>query len=340
MVEASAQSRRQRRLALPWEVRLAELLPLPAFGIGAALTVLLLLCFALEQWIHGFPFWAAPTGSRFPYSAETHASAMAALLFGYFVAAYGYVFVATRADLAEIGSEVPLHDIVWPSRWVGGALVVLLWIWMSSAVGPISTGDLSAPFRNGVVTPLAGFFLTAWVFGRLVYFTVSGARSAADAAAASLQIDVFRPHSLQRFGRIGLRLSLVWILGVTLLSLTLLSDPNPEDVPARWPIMVVTIGLAILALLLPVRGVQRRLRAAKTAELDHLDDEIHRVRQSTEAAPGRIGDLLATRAFVAAVPEWPFDAPTLMRFVLFLLIPLGSWLGGAFVERALSAVLD
>ena len=56
--------------------------------------------------------------------------------------------------------------------------------------------------------------------------------------------------------------------------------------------------------------------------------------------PGRMADLLATRAYVADVREWPFDAPTLTRFVLFLLIPLGSWLGGAIVERALAAVLD
>jgi hypothetical protein len=36
----------------------------------------------------------------------------------------------------------------------------------------------------------------------------------------------------------------------------------------------------------------------------------------------------------------PFDTPTLVRFALFLLIPLGSWLGGAVVERVVDLVLD
>ena len=42
---------------------------------------------------------------------------------------------------------------------------------------------------------------------------------------------------------------------------------------------------------------------------------------------------------VGAVPEWPLDAPTLRRFVLYLAIPFGSWLGGAVVERIVDLVL-
>jgi len=40
------------------------------------------------------------------------------------------------------------------------------------------------------------------------------------------------------------------------------------------------------------------------------------------------------------VREWPFDASTLVRFGLYLLIPLGSWAGGAFVERVIDALLE
>jgi hypothetical protein len=43
---------------------------------------------------------------------------------------------------------------------------------------------------------------------------------------------------------------------------------------------------------------------------------------------------------IASVPEWPFDTPTIARFGLYLLIPLGSWLGGALVERLLVDLLD
>ena len=50
--------------------------------------------------------------------------------------------------------------------------------------------------------------------------------------------------------------------------------------------------------------------------------------------------LLAWEARIESVREWPFDTPTLVRFALFLLIPLGSWLGGAVVERVVDLVLD
>jgi len=39
------------------------------------------------------------------------------------------------------------------------------------------------------------------------------------------------------------------------------------------------------------------------------------------------------------VREWPFDAPTLTRFFLYVAIPLGSWIGGALIERLLGTVL-
>jgi len=48
----------------------------------------------------------------------------------------------------------------------------------------------------------------------------------------------------------------------------------------------------------------------------------------------------AFEARIEAAREWPFDASTFMRFALYLMIPLGSWLGGAFVERLVDAALQ
>ena len=58
------------------------------------------------------------------------------------------------------------------------------------------------------------------------------------------------------------------------------------------------------------------------------------------APPGRKADLLARWAFVEGLSDWPLDVPTLGRFALYLLIPLGSWLGGALVERVVNQVMD
>jgi hypothetical protein len=40
------------------------------------------------------------------------------------------------------------------------------------------------------------------------------------------------------------------------------------------------------------------------------------------------------------VRDWPFDASVLLRFVLYLLIPLGSWVAGALVERFVDTIFD
>jgi hypothetical protein len=50
--------------------------------------------------------------------------------------------------------------------------------------------------------------------------------------------------------------------------------------------------------------------------------------------------LLAYMNQIESVREWPFDAPTLTRFFLYVAIPLGSWVGGALVERLLGVALD
>ena len=52
-----------------------------------------------------------------------------------------------------------------------------------------------------------------------------------------------------------------------------------------------------------------------------------------------MADLVAYRSLVQGVREWPFDVSTLARFLLFGALGVGSWLGGALVERLLDVVL-
>ena len=41
-----------------------------------------------------------------------------------------------------------------------------------------------------------------------------------------------------------------------------------------------------------------------------------------------------------AVREWPIRPTTFLRLFLLLVIPVGSWVGGAMVERMLGRLLD
>ena len=60
---------------------------------------------------------------------------------------------------------------------------------------------------------------------------------------------------------------------------------------------------------------------------------------SAEAAT-RLPGLIAYRGAIESAREWPLDTPAVGRFLLYLAIPLGGWLGGALVERLLGLALD
>jgi len=61
---------------------------------------------------------------------------------------------------------------------------------------------------------------------------------------------------------------------------------------------------------------------------------------SDVSTQGRLNDLLAYKIQVESTPEWSFDSSTLLRFGLYLLIPVASMVGGALVERVVDMALD
>jgi hypothetical protein len=180
-----------------------------------------------------------------------------------------------------------------------------------------------------------------WNLGVFVYSTLTYARRFSDLAGEVERIDLFDLYALAPFARQGLRSALLWLLLLSLVSL------NAVDLIWFFSIAAVALVGGTAALILPVRGIHVRLRQAKKAELQRIHAAIRgdpgALSGSLIGAHGtslRLSDLLAYRKFLESVREWPFDSPTLLRFALYLAIPLGSWLGGAFVERLLGAALD
>jgi hypothetical protein len=139
---------------------------------------------------------------------------------------------------------------------------------------------------------------------------------------------------LAPFAREGLRTALIWFVGTSLASLLLVDTDSPMLVAS---ILLATTAIAVVSLLGPSRGVHERLRDAKRRELGWLRAEITRASGALRAgsAPGaaQLPALLAWEARVLAAPDWPFDSGTVARFGLLLLVPIGSWLGSALVER-------
>ncbi len=104
------------------------------------------------------------------------------------------------------------------------------------------------------------------------------------------------------------------------------------------------LGIGLVVLLRPARDVQSLIRAVKSEELSRLEPLLRQARDDSlkgdASTQGRLTDLLAYQDRLESTPEWPFDSSTLLRFGLYLLIPIGSMIGGALVERVVNLVLD
>jgi hypothetical protein len=154
-----------------------------------------------------------------------------------------------------------------------------------------------------------------------------------------LAIDLLDISKLDGLGRIALRGALPWLVTGTIVLLLLLGQKSSEYFV---PLVVGLVASATVVFALPMLRVHRLIDAAKRAELKKLRRETVEARaifegggQEADRVASRLSALLALEARVEAAREWPLDLSTIVRFALYLALPLGSWLGGAVVERIL-----
>ena len=121
----------------------------------------------------------------------------------------------------------------------------------------------------------------------------------------------------------------------------------PDVGACLWVVLslyVINVGGGLIFLLTPALKIRSMIRDVKREELVRLEPLLRQTRDDTltgdTSTHGRLTDLLAYKTQIESTPEWPFDSSTLLRFGLYLLIPVGSMIGGALVERVVDMVLD
>jgi len=153
-------------------------------------------------------------------------------------------------------------------------------------------------------------------------------------------VDLLRPQALAPFARRGLRSAFLWVGGSSLASIIFV---NQEFSWMTGLVLVGTLLLGTVTFLLPVRGLHRRIRVEKHAELERVRAVILRVRElmlgedDDGTAAARMPGLLAYEHRIASVHEWPLETPQIVRFGLIATLGLGSWLGGAVVGHVVDA---
>jgi hypothetical protein len=232
---------------------------------------------------------------------------------------------------------------------IGGLLGVAFYCLASELAGERWTHLLAGEWSLQPICIAAFGFLGYGIVGRLAVYLIDSSRLYSRIGERRVMVDLLAFDPLLPLTRHGLRIVLlvtIWV-AVSLVGTLFVYTSRPGGIIAMLPFFVCLLGLATAAFVLPIRGLRRHIRARKTEELVQLRDEIRRNRElvtksGTESADAgaRLPGLLAYMNQVESVREWPFDAPTLTRFFLYVAIPLGSWVGGALVERLLGAALD
>jgi hypothetical protein len=185
------------------------------------------------------------------------------------------------------------------------------------------------------------FLLLGWLTGRTVYFLYAGIWDRAGPEKSG--VDLLNLEDVNVIGRSGLEGALVWFIVITIAGVLILPDVGS----GLWLVLSIfafNVGGGLMFLLALARKIRNLIRDVKHDELLRLAPLLRNARDdmlaSDEPTQGRVSDLLAYKNKIETTQEWPFDSSTLLRFSIYMLIPIGSMAGGALVERAVDLLLD
>jgi hypothetical protein len=336
----------------PIEHRLAEATRLPSLVVWIVATlVVLVLCAAWHNatgaWsgleVDGQPFWRTPWRLEIVFAA----------ILGYVFACGAWIVRSVRRELDAFAPALAIEPSELAAERAGVGLFSRSAL-LVAGVGGVAAGIAIHSLVNAMLPPghaaLEDRFwrlvrdVTIWTLViRLMFVVIGSSQRVSRLSERVARIDLLDLRGLAPLARIGLRNALAFALAGSMIA------PMASDeltLPLTLVTMAVVGAAGAFALLLPVRGAHRAIRAAKDAELLAVRAAIARTRSAAlaggaEAAEGamRLGGLLAFEARIAGVGEWPFDVGTFVRFSLFLALPLGSWVAGALVEWLVARVL-
>jgi hypothetical protein len=323
--------------------------------LGLIISGLLLLVLFIQEIVLGrLPLLFGPMGSL----RDLRLAIIHCLLVGYFPSACLYLWRGMRQTAAEletilkpaaggadVGSALQMGDgdPLVPTASIGTGVLVISGLMglLLSVLMPLLTAETAA-WAPSTWSPeiwwhrLLGLFIGWWAgwFVLSIWYT---SKQTSRLAVRIERLDLFDLSPLSPFVKQGLLTSLLAVGALSLMSLFLLE-------PGQWPVVAITVGLclplAVLGLLLPVRGAHLRIREAKEAELAWTRERIRQAssfvyKLSAPESPGQLADLVAYRQFIQDVPDWPIEGSALLQVTLYLAVPVVSWFGNLLVGKVL-----
>ncbi len=283
------------------------------------------------------------------------------VIFAYLYASDIYVQRGNHVDVKELRARIPADAIgedIGPivqrlarrSRWalgIGG-LVGFIYLFLF-------TGSGSLLLREGIVESF--FIFAAFVFpaafargGRAIAISHPLLTLFRYQYGKQFVIDVFDRDAYRPFVRIGMRAALRALFLFAILVTLLLDEGNNQTLFGELPTIYVMVGLsAVLAtveFLLPLFAARSFIVREKSKELDWV---VHAVKGRRAVLKGQsepqngpsahLSDLLAYKRELDSLSDWPVDSPDIGRFIVYLLIPVLSWFGGAGAQIMIEGLI-
>ena len=329
----------------PWTLRAYDALPGNPISTGAVFATGLLLAFFVGRAIFGGAENSAP--------GELRVAVTQILITAFSATAYVYVLITARRTTRELSLAIPglpnqqaiVDRAGKHSKWilplVGAASYLIIGIGVTNA----TTSGLTSPWywqgwNYDVFWHRATTVAFVYWIGCFSYVIVVESTRLSRLSNSIETLDLLDMRPYEPLIRQGLTNALLVFGVVSFLSLL--------GVESRyWPALIgFWISFTVLAwigLMLPLRGIRSKFKATKDQELEWCKQSIKASRDALKSGSGEglpIADTLAYQSIIENQRNWPFDNSILVRFSLYLLIPLGSWLGGALVERGVDLILS
>lgn len=312
--------------------------------IGISISIILLIgLFIAEQLLGRFAVIFRP--SAFIEIRNFRIAIIHCLLAGYLPAAYLYILRSARSIINELNPILVSSDVHKNSKvrqitkkkfifsGVLGVLMTVLTPYLSAQSPWSPSGWTPEIVWHRILGPVIG-----WWAGCFCYAVVKESIRISRTAALIQKIDLLDLKPLEPFVRQGLVNALLVVGVVAIFSITLI-EPGMEMTVVV--VAGITLPIAFIGLFLPVFGVHRRIHEAKQVELTWTFEEIRQAQlrlkdPSIGPTQSKMADLTTYYRLIDRIPEWPFRTSTFFQAILYLLIPVVTWLAGLLIDSALT----
>ena len=280
------------------------------------------------------------------YPGDFRMAVIHILLSAYIASAYVYLLQAAKNSVVELEPVIEANPELridmdragthlWWGLVIAGLMGILVGIYATNVTTIGSdpwdwqqTGFDTRWMR--VLGPIIG-----WLAGCMLYVLAVESTRLSKLTDSILSFDLLDLDPYLPFITTGLTNALLVVGLVSVMALFLL---EPGFFILMIQLFSVIAVFAWIGLMLPLRGIRRKIKQAKRQELEWCRQALKLARDELKTGRGSqqsLTEILSYKSMLEDIRNWPFDSPSLTRFALYLLIPIGSMFGGVLVERGM-----